>query len=348
MNLISNKNIDALNLFSYFTKKRPEKAIDDVMGSADPVKAMEDLRQKISDLNIPEVMDGFNDSVSLWLKRQVESEKRILTSADVVYPPGTGGQPLFTPDLQALDAILKDKKTLQALEAAGWTTKNVDDLTKMGEMLAVLERGAVQTVDVGGKATIIDPINKALKARIILASVYGIVKGRGIFAISDFLMKAVGYNPRKAAYDILEKAMTDPELAKILLMSEGPGNMKLFHTYLANNFGNLQDVLFEEKFDYEIEKISPKEREDTTPEPQAKTFTPPFIPTIPGANTESRLAKANIVPPLDTGMMPAATAGGIDPNRAALAFGPMDILAQPRYAAQGGIMSTNKAFQRVA
>ena len=348
LNLISNKNIDALNLFSYFTKKRPEKAIDDVMGSADPVKAMEDLRQKISDLNIPEVMDGFNDSVSLWLKRQVESEKRILTSADVVYPPGTGGQPLFTPDLQALDAILKDKKTLQALEAAGWTTKNVDDLTKMGEMLAVLERGAVQTVDVGGKATIIDPINKALKARIILASVYGIVKGRGIFAISDFLMKAVGYNPRKAAYDILEKAMTDPELAKILLMSEGPGNMKLFHTYLANNFGNLQDVLFEEKFDYEIEKISPKEREDTTPEPQAKTFTPPFIPTIPGANTESRLAKANIVPPLDTGMMPAATAGGIDPNRAAIAFGPDDILAQPRYAAQGGIMSTNKAFQRVA
>ena len=40
----------------------------------------------------------------------------------------------------------------------------------------------------------------------------------------------------------------------------------------------------------------------------------------------------------------------IDPNRAALAFGPNDILAQqqPRSAAQGGIMSTNKAFQRVA
>ena len=44
----------------------------------------------------------------------------------------------------------------------------------------------------------------------------------------------------------------------------------------------------------------------------------------------------------------SATAGGIDPNRAAIAFGPDDILAQPRYAAQGGIMSTNKAFQRVA
>jgi len=354
LNLISNKNIDALNLFSYFTKKRPEKAIDDVMGSADPVKAMEDLRQKISDLNIPEVMDGFNDSVSLWLKRQVESEKRILTSADVVYPQksldlsGTGGQPRFTPDLQALDAILKDKKILQALEAAGWTTKNIDDLTKLGEMLAVLERGKVSTKSIGGKTEIVDPNNLLLKSRIILASVYGIVKGRGIFAISDFLMKAMGVNPRKGAFDILEKSMTDPELAKILLMSEGPESMKLFHTYLTNNFGNLQDVLLEEKFDYEIEKISPKEREDTTPGPQAKTFTPPFIPTIPGANAESRMAKANIVPPLDTGMVPAATAGGVDPNLYAkgqqLFGGPGEIT----FANQGGIMSTNKAFQRVA
>jgi hypothetical protein len=291
----------------------------------------------------------------MWLKRKVESEKRILTSADVVYPPGTGGQPLFVPELQALDAILKDKKILQALEAAGWTTKNVDDLTKMGEMLAVLERGAVQTVDVGGKATIIDPVNKALKARIILASIYGIVKGRGIFAISDFLMKSVGYNPRKAAYDILEKSMTDPELAKILLMSESPQSMKMFKTYLANNFGNLQEVLTEEKFDYKIEKISPKEDKDITQTygpsvsgPHPRTFTPPVIP---GANAESRLARTNIVPPLDTGMMPVATAGGgggIDPNlyaRGQQLFGGRDEIT---FANQGGIMSTNKAFQRVA
>ena len=38
----------------------------------------------------------------------------------------------------------------------------------------------------------------------------------------------------------------------------------------------------------------------------------------------------------------------IDPNRAAIAFGPNDMLAQPRMAAQGGIMNARKPVQRVA
>ena len=353
LNLTSNKRKDALSLFSYFTNKRPEQAIDDVMNSADPVKAMEDLRQTVNDLNISEVMDGFNDSVSLWLKNQVEAEKRILTSANVVYPTGTTG-PLFAPDLQALDAILKDKKTLQALEAAGWTTKNVDDLTKLGEMLAVLERGKVSTKTIGGKTEVVDPSNVLLKSRIILASIYGIVKGRGIFAISDFVMKAMGHNPRKGAMDVLDHAMTDPKLAEILLMPENPYSRKLLNTYITQNIADpVGDALTEEKFDYEIEKISPNEN---TIEPQTKTFTPPFVPTIPGANAESRMAKANIVPPLDTGMIPAevpaaefqtAGAGSADTYAKGVElFGknPREIT----FANQGGIMSTNKAFQRVA
>ena len=47
---------------------------------------------------------------------------------------------------------------------------------------------------------------------------------------------------------------------------------------------------------------------------------------------------------------PPATNTGprIDPNRAAIAFGPTDMLAQPRMAAQGGIMNARKPIQRVA
>jgi hypothetical protein len=46
--------------------------------------------------------------------------------------------------------------------------------------------------------------------------------------------------------------------------------------------------------------------------------------------------------------------GTIDPNRAAIAFGPNDMLAQPRlqqqpqFAAEGGIMNARKPIQRVA
>jgi hypothetical protein len=193
-----------------------------------------------------------------------------------------------------------------------------------------------------------------LKSRIILASIYGIVKGRGIFAISDFLLKLVGHNPRKGAMDVLEHAMTDPKLAEILLMTENPYSRKLLNTYITQNIADpVGDAWTEEKFDYEIEKISP---EENTIEPQTKTFTPPFVPTIPGANAESRMAKANIVPPLDTGMIPAevpaaefqtAGAGSADTYAKGVElFGknPREIT----FANQGGIMSTNRAFQRVA
>ena len=40
--------------------------------------------------------------------------------------------------------------------------------------------------------------------------------------------------------------------------------------------------------------------------------------------------------------------GFVDPNRAAIAFGPTDMLAQPRMVAQGGIMNATKPMQRVA
>jgi len=62
-------------------------------------------------------------------------------------------------------------------------------------------------------------------------------------------------------------------------------------------------------------------------------------------NPNSRLAGA-FNP--TAGMTAPTTNQRIDPNRAAIAFGPTDMLAQPRMAAQGGIMNARKPIQRVA
>ena len=88
---------------------------------------------------------------------------------------------------------------------------------------------------------------------------------------------------------------------------------------------------------------------DVTPR---KTSAVNIPPEISRANQESRLARANPV-----GMIGTPTGGGIDPNlmargqinqttkdRGREVFGPFD----PVFASKGGIMSTNKAFQRVA
>jgi hypothetical protein len=60
-------------------------------------------------------------------------------------------------------------------------------------------------------------------------------------------------------------------------------------------------------------------------------------------NPESRLAGAFS----PVGMTASTTNQTIDPNRAAIAFGPNDMLAQPRMAAKGGIMNARKPMQRV-
>ena len=59
----------------------------------------------------------------------------------------------------------------------------------------------------------------------------------------------------------------------------------------------------------------------------------------------------NIIPEgsrLSPNFNPVGMRGTINPNRAAIAFGPTDMLAQPRMVAQGGIMNATKPIQRVA
>ena len=149
-------------------------------------------------------------------------------------------------------------------------------------------------------------------------------------------------------YDILARLLSKPITARFLkdLTMDGinPANIKILMTALTKMEGELyEDARGKNKLDDEgiIDeyKVTPEVDETSrmAPTPNISFDQPPVVP-------ESRMAQANPV-----GMIGTPT-GGIDPNRAALAFGPGDILAQqrPQYAAQGGIMSTNKAFQRVA
>ena len=80
------------------------------------------------------------------------------------------------------------------------------------------------------------------------------------------------------------------------------------------------------------------------------------IKSLPSEIKETILPEAEEVPVSSMGMPNVNSASRlanafnprIDPNRAAIAFGPNDMLAQPRMAAQGGIMNARKPVQRVA
>ena len=83
-----------------------------------------------------------------------------------------------------------------------------------------------------------------------------------------------------------------------------------------------------------------------TPDPGAGAVDATPQPVVPAVNDASRLAGAFN----PAGMMPTptATAGAINPNTMAKGQQLFNKPGEITFAAQGGIMSTNKAFQRVA
>jgi hypothetical protein len=102
---------------------------------------------------------------------------------------------------------------------------------------------------------------------------------------------------------------------------------------IQNLPGNIKDrILPEDMYD----EMQQKNIEEGLPKYQSRDDLTSIAPNV---NSASRLASA---------FNPR-----IDPNRAAIAFGPNDMLAQPRtnprvMAAQGGIMNARKPIQRVA
>ena len=169
-------------------------------------------------------------------------------------------------------------------------------------------------------------------------------------ALMNLMGGALGISPMKAQSLLLQDAMTHPELAKILLKEETEQSLDLLKGYITNNYGNIPDAKkeYEENdIEYNIQEI---EQFNIEPVSQLNALPDPVNVNVPTANPASRLASANFVSPIaeNPAMAMNQGTGNIDPNRAALAFGPNDMLAQPRMAAQGGIMNARKPIQRVA
>ena len=156
---------------------------------------------------------------------------------------------------------------------------------------------------------------------------------------------------------LMKQAIYDPAFARTL------ANMNLSKEATVKDFKNIYGFLA--KLNGTIGVVSETGEEDISaadearsnvnimaPTPSVSFEQPPVVPESRMAQNPVGMIGTPTQPAQMASIYPQTMAGGqpdrIDPGRAAIAFGPMDILAQPRSAAQGGIMSTNKAFQRVA
>ena len=76
----------------------------------------------------------------------------------------------------------------------------------------------------------------AERARIVLASIYGIIRGRAIFTISKMLAGQFrDLSPKEAAEELLTRSMLDPELAVKMLKKDTKTNQDYLSIYILNN-----------------------------------------------------------------------------------------------------------------
>jgi len=163
--------------------------------------------------------------------------------------------------------------------------------------------------------------------------------------------KIIGNKTEREVYEILSQAFIDKDFAADLIKPLNDSivgqiesninrilldNKAVFTT--GTRLGETQVEKLQEEVRPEITVEFPNATIDDTGTIQPKEEVPVSMNTINPAS--DRFASS----------MP----GTIDPSRAALAFGPNDMLAQPRpqqttqFAAQGGIMNARKPIQRVA
>jgi len=163
--------------------------------------------------------------------------------------------------------------------------------------------------------------------------------------------KIIGNKTEREVYEILSQAFIDKDFAADLIKP-------LNDSIVGQIESNINRILLDNKAVFttgtrlgetQVEKLQEEVRPEITVEfPNA---------TIDDTGTiqpkeEVPVSMNTINPASDR--FASSMRGAIDPNRAALAFGPNDMLAQPRpqqttqFASQGGIMNARKPIQRVA
>ncbi len=213
-----NKSVTAL-----FIGTEPEKAIGRVMGSNDPASTMKQLVLDARKDSSGQATKGLRVAVDKWVDGKVRSKSTNLLGDDFII---VGNE---------VEDLFKNPRTRGAL-AEIYTKSDIEILQRVRDQMRLMNR--INTQVTAGSATA-NLQQNAKRVQVVLASMYGIVRGRGIMAISGWVMKALGKDPAVNARAVLKAANLDPELGRLLLTADTPATrFRLEHrlsTYVSNN-----------------------------------------------------------------------------------------------------------------
>ena len=204
--------------------KSPIEAINSVMTSPDSGKRMAQLVALAKQDKTGNSLEGLKSALKEWTWQKSTTTKNLPASEYFELSRAKVNQMLNTPNTRSALEQLFTKDEIKVLENIQRQLNNFDAINFQ--------------VTTGSPTAVINENKNRL--RIILASWYGIVKGRGIFAISEFVQKNIlGVDPAKTTTKLLSDAMLDPKLARLMLQkytlqNKNNVNQKI-GTYLSNN-----------------------------------------------------------------------------------------------------------------
>ena len=171
-----------LSAAKFFVANEPVKAVERVFNSGDPEKAMQELVDIAKKSGSEDALNGLIEATSQFLGRS-DISGRFRGTKEVA-----GGLEV----LQAGVSKLLDKPRTRNALAKLYDPGQMKRLKTVQSQLRIMDR-INQQVTAGSPTASLQ--NQVSKVRIVLASMYGIIKGRGIFQISDWIMKALGADP---------------------------------------------------------------------------------------------------------------------------------------------------------
>lgn len=222
--LLSDKTrLRQLTAAELFLNKNPVQAVATIFSSPNPKQLMQETLSFLKQDKSGDAVEGFKKAISEYIDQSTRG-KSLPGDIDAYYIKKS-----------SVESLYNNPSTKAALELI-YSPQEMKILKDVRDQLVNMD--AINAQVISGSPT--QPLQEANnRLRIVLASWYGIVKGRGVFAISKWISNTLGFNPTEVAEKILVDAMLDPELAIKMLQEDLPKNAvplsKWFKTYILNN-----------------------------------------------------------------------------------------------------------------
>jgi hypothetical protein len=202
----------------------PVDAVGRAMTSNVPKRKMAEIREAIGDNE--QAQEGLKSATRQWVARRVKG---------LAETGGDAGQRAVS--LKGMSTVLDDPKTREALLASGISPAELKQLE--GAYARIREMARIDRKVTAGSDTVANIAASSQRVRVLAASYFGIVKGRGVFQITQMIQNIMGANPKGLAEDSVNALILDPKFAKMLLLKDTNAHRVRMKTYLTNNLPEL-------------------------------------------------------------------------------------------------------------